>query len=143
MEEHGVFTIASLRKLVDNKTLSYSQNVTYWNKNIPSKVNILLWRARLERLATLKNLSDRGIKVTSFMCPICLSKEESKNHLFLEWSIGKEVLAILYNWWSEISVTSSSMEDLLNKITTSDDNKKMKINIGTILLALFFCDMVL
>lgn len=73
----------------------------------------------------------------TLICHVCLSKEESKNHFFLECSIGKEVLAHLHNWWSEIPATSSSMEDLLDDITASDDRRKRKINIGAIFLFVY------
>lgn len=77
----------------------------------------------------------------SLMCPVYLSKVESKNHFFLECSTGKEVLAHLYNWWNDIPATSSFMKDLLK---ASDDRRKMKINIGAIFLFFFSfsCDLV-
>nr|GFC90965.1 RNA-directed DNA polymerase, eukaryota, reverse transcriptase zinc-binding domain protein [Tanacetum cinerariifolium] len=48
-----------------------------WNSWIPRKVNICIWRASINRLATRSNLVIRGIDIPSTLCPFCELVEES------------------------------------------------------------------
>ncbi|GJU03453.1 hypothetical protein Tco_1113791 [Tanacetum coccineum] len=50
LESLGEFSVASVRKLIDDKMLPDVANKTRWIKNVPIKVNVLAWKVRLDSL---------------------------------------------------------------------------------------------
>ncbi|GJT89434.1 RNA-directed DNA polymerase, eukaryota, reverse transcriptase zinc-binding domain protein, partial [Tanacetum coccineum] len=76
------FTVASVRTLIDANTLIVDSIATRWNRCVPIKVNIFLWRLVLNKLATRVNLGRKGIDVDSTLCPICGDDVETVNHIF-------------------------------------------------------------
>ncbi|GKE93816.1 hypothetical protein Tco_1574911, partial [Tanacetum coccineum] len=67
----GDFTVASIRKLIDEFTLSYVSSSTRWIKTVPIKVNVLAWKIKLDNLSTRLNISRRGMDIDSILCPTC------------------------------------------------------------------------
>ncbi|GKF15819.1 RNA-directed DNA polymerase, eukaryota, reverse transcriptase zinc-binding domain protein, partial [Tanacetum coccineum] len=59
------FTVASVRKLIDVNILVGSDSPTRWNRSVPIKVNVFLWRLALNKLSTRVNLDRKGIDVDS------------------------------------------------------------------------------
>ncbi|GJY79372.1 hypothetical protein Tco_0485173 [Tanacetum coccineum] len=47
LKSSGEFSVASVRKLIDDKMLPEVANKTRWIKNVPIKVNVLAWKVRL------------------------------------------------------------------------------------------------
>ena len=72
---------------------------TRWSKNIPSKVNVFLWRVKLNKLPSRVNLDRRGIEVDSTLCPSCLEDIETVNHSFFNCGMAKDLWALLAKWW--------------------------------------------
>lgn len=54
-----------------------------WNKIVPKKVSIPMWRVEMEILPLLLSLARRHIQVPLVQCPICGDCEESAEHLFV------------------------------------------------------------
>nr|GEX32878.1 putative RNA-directed DNA polymerase, eukaryota, reverse transcriptase zinc-binding domain protein [Tanacetum cinerariifolium] len=77
----GTFTAKYTRHHIDDTILPTLETSTVWCKNIPRKVNIFLWRLRLDRLPLRLNLSKRGLYIQSIMCPLCSNGVESNDHL--------------------------------------------------------------
>nr|GFB68458.1 hypothetical protein [Tanacetum cinerariifolium] len=48
----GVFSLASVRNLIDDQFLQEIASKTRWIKAVPKKVNILAWRVKLDNLRT-------------------------------------------------------------------------------------------
>ncbi|GJV86714.1 RNA-directed DNA polymerase, eukaryota [Tanacetum coccineum] len=95
----GIFSIGITRKFIDNQTLLGSNIATRWCSSLPRKVNIFMWRARLNKLPTRYNLSPQGIKIVSIMCPVCGVSMESLSHVLFTCTLAKEVWMRVYNWW--------------------------------------------
>nr|GEX32441.1 hypothetical protein [Tanacetum cinerariifolium] len=57
----GEFLVASVRNLIDDKTLADVGAKTRWIKYVPIKVNILAWKIKLNNLSSRLNLSRRGL----------------------------------------------------------------------------------
>ena len=57
LENSGEFTVASARKLIDDKTLPEVASITRWVKYVPIKVNVLAWKVKLDTLPTRFNIS--------------------------------------------------------------------------------------
>ncbi|GJZ64021.1 ribonuclease H-like domain-containing protein, partial [Tanacetum coccineum] len=76
LEDDGRFTVKSLSRITDSKFLHEEEadQETLWNKCVPKKVNIFIWRALRRRLLVRCELDKRGID---------LDKE-----IFRWWKIG-------------------------------------------------------
>ncbi|GKC79663.1 RNA-directed DNA polymerase, eukaryota, partial [Tanacetum coccineum] len=70
LEGSGEFSVASIRKIIDDNRISTLDTKTLWNKCVPIKVNILAWKIKIEALPTRFNISRRGIDIDSIICPI-------------------------------------------------------------------------
>ncbi|GKD22746.1 RNA-directed DNA polymerase, eukaryota [Tanacetum coccineum] len=79
----GEFSVASVRKWIDDKTLSEVSTKSRWIKAVPIKVNIHAWKVRLDGLPTRLNISSRGLDIDSILCPLCENAVESSTHIFL------------------------------------------------------------
>ncbi|GJT84039.1 retrovirus-related pol polyprotein from transposon TNT 1-94 [Tanacetum coccineum] len=58
--------------------------VTRWCRNVPIKVNIMMWRLMWDRLPTRINLTDKDIDIPSVLFPICNNELESSDHVFFK-----------------------------------------------------------
>lgn len=77
------FVVKALRAHLDFHSLPICGGFTRWNKYIPIKVNVFIWRMMLNQLPTRCNLVRRGIDVESMLCMCCNDKQEVVEHLFL------------------------------------------------------------
>ncbi|GJW20661.1 RNA-directed DNA polymerase, eukaryota [Tanacetum coccineum] len=64
----GQFSVASVRKIIDNKLCSGGENSTRWIRCVPNKINIHAWKVMTESLATRFDISRRGIVIDSILC---------------------------------------------------------------------------
>ncbi|GJS36875.1 putative RNA-directed DNA polymerase, eukaryota, reverse transcriptase zinc-binding domain protein [Tanacetum coccineum] len=87
----GTFSVKDARCIIDSKILPSLAPSTVWDKNIPRKVNIFIWRLILDRLPHKLNLSFRGIDIQGIFCPSCNGNVESSNHIFFECNIAKGI----------------------------------------------------
>ncbi|GJX28635.1 reverse transcriptase domain, reverse transcriptase zinc-binding domain protein [Tanacetum coccineum] len=73
LDEDGEFTVKELSRLIEEKILlsNNGDQETLWNKLVPKKVNIFVWRALRERLLVRVELDRRGIDLDSVLCPSC------------------------------------------------------------------------
>ncbi|GJU48131.1 RNA-directed DNA polymerase, eukaryota, reverse transcriptase zinc-binding domain protein [Tanacetum coccineum] len=78
-ELDGLFSVHSARKIIDSSLLTTSNIVTRWCRNVPIKVNIMMWRLMWDRLPTRMNLADKDIDIPSVLCPICNNELESSD----------------------------------------------------------------
>ncbi|PWA87879.1 RNA-directed DNA polymerase, eukaryota, Reverse transcriptase zinc-binding domain protein [Artemisia annua] len=67
LEGSGEFSVASVRKLIDDKTLPEVAAKTRGIKVVPIKVNVHAWKVRLDCLPTRINISRRGWTSTSHL----------------------------------------------------------------------------
>ncbi|GKB24221.1 RNA-directed DNA polymerase, eukaryota, reverse transcriptase zinc-binding domain protein [Tanacetum coccineum] len=64
----GDFSVASVRKIIDDHLLLKVSSKFSWRKMVPIKVNILAWKVKLDVLPTRCNLSKRGLDINSILC---------------------------------------------------------------------------
>jgi hypothetical protein len=76
-----------VRSVVDDYTLDVDTYDTKWNRCIPIKVNVFLWRLML-------------INVGSVLCPICQDDVERVNHFFFSCDMAKDLWALMARWWN-------------------------------------------
>ncbi|GJY27091.1 RNA-directed DNA polymerase, eukaryota [Tanacetum coccineum] len=97
--------------LTDDLFLPSSALATRWVKCIPIKINIFIWRARLDRLPTRSNLANRGVVLDSLLCPICGSVPEDASHFLFQCGLSKLVFRKICRWWDLVPNDMSSFSD--------------------------------
>ncbi|GJZ70611.1 RNA-directed DNA polymerase, eukaryota, reverse transcriptase zinc-binding domain protein [Tanacetum coccineum] len=73
-------------------------HATTWDKSIPRKVNVFMWRLSLDRLPHRLNLSSRGMDIPAISCPSCNANVESANHVFFECDIATDMWKLVFRW---------------------------------------------
>ncbi|KAJ9566155.1 hypothetical protein OSB04_002121 [Centaurea solstitialis] len=104
LEKNKIYSVCSLRKLIDTICLPSAIMETVWINWLPSKINIHVWRTLTNRLATLDNLDKWGVVLQSKLCPMCLSMEENLDHVMTCCSTTRIVCAhfvLWVDWWSQ------------------------------------------
>ncbi|GJU72884.1 RNA-directed DNA polymerase, eukaryota, reverse transcriptase zinc-binding domain protein [Tanacetum coccineum] len=95
----GVFSVALVRKFVDDHLLLEVSSKYCWRNIVPIKVNILAWKIKLDYLPTRFNLSRRGLDIHSILCPICEKHTETSGHTFFACSMASDILHNIAFWW--------------------------------------------
>ncbi|GJT41805.1 RNA-directed DNA polymerase, eukaryota, reverse transcriptase zinc-binding domain protein [Tanacetum coccineum] len=95
----GVFSLASVRKFVDDHLLPKVYSKFCWRKIVPIKVIILAWKIKLDYLPTRFNLSRRGLDIHSILCPICEKHTETSGHTFFACSMASDIVCNIALWW--------------------------------------------
>nr|GEY11992.1 RNA-directed DNA polymerase, eukaryota [Tanacetum cinerariifolium] len=67
LESEGDYSVASIRKLIDEKRFQEVGISTRWVKSVPSKVNITAWKIKTNALPTRFNLSRREMDIDTLM----------------------------------------------------------------------------
>nr|GEX51958.1 retrotransposon protein, putative, Ty1-copia subclass [Tanacetum cinerariifolium] len=91
-------SVASARKHIDVHILPCGLSTTRWNRCIPIKVNIFMWRLKLDKLPTLANLVQKGIDINSLLCLICDNYVENVDHLFFSCEMARDLWRLLARW---------------------------------------------
>ncbi|GJY14835.1 putative retrotransposon gag domain, nucleotide-binding alpha-beta plait domain protein [Tanacetum coccineum] len=112
LQSSGDFTVASIRKLIDEFTLSKVSSSTRWIKAVPIKVNVLAWKIKLDNLPTRLNISHRGMDIDSILCLTCGKAVESIKHIFFTCQIARDILHLITRWWNIPYMEVSSYEEI-------------------------------
>ncbi|GJY28671.1 RNA-directed DNA polymerase, eukaryota, reverse transcriptase zinc-binding domain protein [Tanacetum coccineum] len=107
----GEFTVASVRRYLDDHTLPDVSSKTRWLKAVPIKVNVHAWKVKLDSLPTRFNLYRRGLDIPSILCPICGKAAETTSHIFFSCSMARDIYRKISTWWDIILVKVSSFEE--------------------------------
>ncbi|GJW32611.1 RNA-directed DNA polymerase, eukaryota, reverse transcriptase zinc-binding domain protein [Tanacetum coccineum] len=69
----GKFTVKELSRLIEEKILVSNNGgqEMIWNKLVPKKVNIFVWRVLRGRLPVCMELDSRGVDLDLVICPSC------------------------------------------------------------------------
>ncbi|GJV40420.1 RNA-directed DNA polymerase, eukaryota, reverse transcriptase zinc-binding domain protein [Tanacetum coccineum] len=65
------FSIASACKFTDEHILPCGLSCTRWNRGVPIKVNVFMWRLNLDKLLSMVNMECKGIDIDSLLCLVC------------------------------------------------------------------------
>ncbi|GJT47399.1 RNA-directed DNA polymerase, eukaryota, reverse transcriptase zinc-binding domain protein [Tanacetum coccineum] len=116
LEGSREFSVASVRKLIDDKTLPEVSVKSRWVKVVPIKVNIHAWKVRLDCLPTRLNISRRCLDIDSILCPLCENALESTRHIFFTCHIAREIFCKVSCWWNVSFTEVSTYEEWLDWI---------------------------
>nr|GFC07872.1 RNA-directed DNA polymerase, eukaryota [Tanacetum cinerariifolium] len=95
LESSGDITVASVRKLIDDKWLPGADNKTRWIKYVPIKINVHAWKVMSDSIPTRFNISRRRISIDSLSCVLCDNGVETSNHLFSPVALSYKCLGSL------------------------------------------------
>nr|GEU96334.1 RNA-directed DNA polymerase, eukaryota, reverse transcriptase zinc-binding domain protein [Tanacetum cinerariifolium] len=123
----GEFWVASVRNLIDDKTLTEVGAKTRWSKYVPIKVNIFAWRINLNNLLSRLNLSRRGLDLDTIFCPSCNSAVECSNHIFFGFPMVKDLYKFLARWWDVSMTTFFSYDEWWNWFSNLRVPSKLKL----------------
>ncbi|GJY38021.1 RNA-directed DNA polymerase, eukaryota [Tanacetum coccineum] len=128
LEDTGVFSVASVRRKIDDLMLPRVDYITRWNNFVPIKVNVHAWKTMGNALPTRFNISRRGISIDSILCAICDIGVETTGHLFFSCTMARDVYKLITRWWEVPDLIVDSYEGWLSWITEvrlPKKNKKM------------------
>ncbi|GJS27861.1 RNA-directed DNA polymerase, eukaryota [Tanacetum coccineum] len=114
LENSGDFSVASVRKMLDDKMLPDVTTKTRWIKLVPIKVNVHAWKVKIDSLPTRFNISRRGMDIESITCSICDNEVESSSHLFFKCNMVRDIIRKITRWWDITYIEADSYEDWLN-----------------------------
>ena len=114
--EDGEFTVKELSRLIEEKILELDigGQETIWNKLVPKKVNIFVWRALRGRLPVRVELDRRGVDLDSVLCPSCKSFVETCTHSLITCDLAMGVWDKIFNWWKVGIVNAFSLDEFFS-----------------------------
>nr|GFA05365.1 RNA-directed DNA polymerase, eukaryota [Tanacetum cinerariifolium] len=136
-ESERDYSVASIRKLIDEKRFREVGISTRWVKSVPRKVNITAWKIKTNALPTRFNLSRRGMDIDTLMCPVCKGGVETTSHLFFQCVLSKQIMRKVSSWWNVDYTDVSSYEEWrvwLVSIRIPNKLKSRRVQIGKFLL---------
>ncbi|GKA00426.1 RNA-directed DNA polymerase, eukaryota, reverse transcriptase zinc-binding domain protein [Tanacetum coccineum] len=132
------FTVKTTREHIDQRYLPNDGMETRWNRFLPKKINIFIWRVLRDRLPTRWNLSRKGIDVDSLSCPfLMLWNLETIQHSMWFCSLATTVWHRIFVWLHISPPNLSNLQDLYSWIDDLHISSSRKIILETI------CDVVL
>ncbi|GJV03072.1 RNA-directed DNA polymerase, eukaryota [Tanacetum coccineum] len=117
LENSGLFSVALIRRHIDDKMLSGWNCKTRWINYVPNKVNVLAWKVMTDSLPTRFNITRRGIPIDSILCVNYDMGVETSRHLFFSCRMAKEVTNLIARWWDVPEPECESYEDWLVWVT--------------------------
>ena len=112
----GLFSVGATRVFIDEQLLPSLNLATRWNTCLPRKVNIFIWRIRLDRLPHRLNLSKRGLEIDSILCPICNNSVESNDHVFFSCEVASNAWRLVRIWCNFPDLLTPSYNDWISWI---------------------------
>ncbi|GJR44797.1 RNA-directed DNA polymerase, eukaryota [Tanacetum coccineum] len=100
LESSREFSVASIRRVIDEKRILSVHSRTRWVKYVPIKVNVLAWKIKMDDLPTRLNISRRGIDIPCIKCPSCDCGVESSAHLFFQCDLVRQIARKIAVWWN-------------------------------------------
>ncbi|MFS7922580.1 putative reverse transcriptase zinc-binding domain-containing protein [Helianthus anomalus] len=120
------FTVASIKKSIQDHIGPNQEYVVEWNNWLPKKIGIVAWRAVKERLPTRDALAKRGIAVQSTECILCREHPETSEHLLVSCEYAQVVWQILFQWCKSQPIFAFSIKDILDSHHQFGGSKKKK-----------------
>ncbi|GJS89701.1 RNA-directed DNA polymerase, eukaryota, reverse transcriptase zinc-binding domain protein [Tanacetum coccineum] len=108
------FTVKCTREHIDNNILPDGGMETRWNRYLPKKINIFIWRVLRDRLPTRWNLSRKGIDLDSLNCPICDTSVETTNHSLWFCSLATTLWHRVFVWLDIAPPNPSNIQDVFS-----------------------------
>ncbi|XP_021979351.1 uncharacterized protein LOC110875461 [Helianthus annuus] len=133
----GSFSVRQVRSDIEKATMAEDNGslVFAWNNWAPPKVNYLLWRALLDKIASKVGLIQRGIPLTDSVCPRCGLYDEDPDHIFVNCLWAQCV------WWSILAwlrinfISRNKLDEFILGINQNLGDKNWNRIVYTIVMA--------
>ncbi|GJU62514.1 RNA-directed DNA polymerase, eukaryota, reverse transcriptase zinc-binding domain protein [Tanacetum coccineum] len=114
LDDNAIFSIKALMKLVEEKCIDVGNNIgeTMWNKLVPKKGNIFMWRVGRGRLPDRVELDNKGIDLHTLLCPSCDEACETIDHSLVLCNEAMNIWEKLFQWWKTGNVNSFSTNEI-------------------------------
>lgn len=110
----GYFWVKILKELIDKRILGENGNIeTSWNRLVPRKIFVFIWRLSHYRLPIQKVFDDMGIDLHSTLCPCCNDAVETIDHCFIGCVKVKSLWEKIFAWWGLGQYNIGSTKDLI------------------------------
>ncbi|KAJ9543996.1 LOW QUALITY PROTEIN: hypothetical protein OSB04_023703 [Centaurea solstitialis] len=109
LTSNGLFSVASLRKAIDDMTLRRCGPPTVWNRLLPSK-----------------NLLERGVSLENNRCELCHEARESGDHIFVNCRKATKVRCVVNNWRNLLPMNCLNVKDFWD--TTPTDKNRTSVD---------------
>ncbi|XP_071694845.1 uncharacterized protein [Rutidosis leptorrhynchoides] len=100
---NGKFSVFQLTKLIERVKYRNAPNTnttpSIRNNLVPLKVEIFIWRTRLNRLPTRVELNKRGLDLGSVRCPVCDDDLKTVEHSIISCKVASEIWSRVLSWW--------------------------------------------
>ncbi|XP_076924840.1 uncharacterized protein LOC143587430 [Bidens hawaiensis] len=126
LDSDDTFLVKGVRSYLDRQELPEGAIPTRWNKLVPRKVNIMIWRLLLDRLSTRINLSRKGFDIPSILCPICLNSVEVLDHIFGGCHLASKIWNAIGRWLEVSLPGDKGPKSILEWLDSSRWVKKKK-----------------
>ncbi len=105
---------------------------TIWNKWVPEKINIFMWRVLRNGLPTRANLATRWVQIESIYCPIRYDNIEILDHYLLRCRQAAELWKRIYQWLQIDRPTVVDMIELVfdfprMQVTSEEQNQALQV----------------
>ena len=112
------FTVKAVKDGLQKEEQDRPEFVMEWCKWVPSKVNIFVWRAEMDRIASKAALERRNIHVPRKSCVFCDYFLESADHLFSGCIFAAGVWAAIATWCGLPPFITFSLRDIVSMYQT-------------------------
>nr|GEZ51091.1 RNA-directed DNA polymerase, eukaryota [Tanacetum cinerariifolium] len=124
----GDFSMSSVRRLIDDKTLPNDPLKTRWLRFVPIKINVIAWKVKSNSFPSRFNISRRGIPLDFINCGICDLGVETVSHIFFTCDLARQLSILIARWWCVPFVRIDSYAEWLtwlNSLRLPSKNKMM------------------
>ncbi|XP_071708515.1 uncharacterized protein [Rutidosis leptorrhynchoides] len=123
----GLYSVSIARTRIQASNLAPFSLPTLWCKHVPIMINVFIWRLKMHRLATLRNLEARGLNFDNSCCGFCDVSEESHSHLFVRCDTTYQIWCRTGNWLGIAFPIWNSIDDIWPWIDSNFSNGKKRI----------------
>jgi len=128
-DEYGCFSVKSAYELLAKSDVGLQKEVfsILWKVKTSSNELLATWRALLGRLPIREGLNRRGIMINTTWCALCLVKEESYQHLFVECICARRVWNMCFKWIGILFVQHNDMAAHFEGFTLINGSKNQNM----------------
>ncbi|XP_022020311.1 uncharacterized protein LOC110920407 [Helianthus annuus] len=100
-----------------------------WNSWIPRKVNLLIWRAIINRLPTKTTLKHRGLPNIEEGCIWCNFGLDEPQHIFIRCQVARFIWSVIASWCKtpQLATVQDILEwiDMVNNLDGAKEKRKI------------------